>query len=153
MFGKQYAQTKDIADLEMAIQVTRQAVILTAKDHSDLAMRFNSLGNRLESLYQRTGDKAHFVEANRVFGRSWTLYSSAPFTRIYAASRCLRLLFYLNQYDEAAEIAVSVIDLLLIVSSRSLDRNDRQHVVSRFAGIAADACGVLLQARDPEIAL
>lgn len=153
MFGKQYTQTKDLADLKMAIQVTRQAVILTAKNHSDLAGRFNSLGNRLESLYRRTGDMAHLVEANRVFGRSWTSYSSAPFTRIYAASRCLKLLFHLKQYDEAAEIAVSVTDLLPIVNARSLDRNDRQHVVSRFAGIAVDACGVLLQARDPETAL
>lgn len=90
---------------------------------------------------------ADLEEANRVFGRSWTSNSSAPFTR------CLKLLFHLKQYSEAAEIAVSVTDFLPIVNARPLDRNDRQHIVSRFAGIAADACGVLLQARDLETAL
>jgi len=116
-------------------------------------MCLNNLGNRLGSRYERTGDMIDLEEANRVFGRSWASYSSAPFTRIYAASQCLKMLFRLEQYDEAAEIAVSVTDLLPIVNTRSLDRNDRQHVASRFAGIAADACGVLLQARNPETAL
>jgi hypothetical protein len=135
------------------LQVARRAVASTPEDHSDLAACLNNLGNRLGSRYERTGDKADIEEANRVFGRSWASYTSVPFTRIYAASQCLKMLFYLEQYDEAAEIAVSVIDLLPIVSARSLDRNDRQHVVSRFAGITADACGVLLQARNPETAL
>jgi tetratricopeptide (TPR) repeat protein len=151
--GSRYKRTGDMADLEEAIQVDRRAVASTPEDHSDLASCLNNLGNELESRYQRTGDMADLEEANRVFGRSWTSYSSAPFTRIYAASRCLKLLFRLKQYSEAAEIAVSVTDLLPIVNARSLDRNDRQHIVSRFAGIAADACGVLLQARDSETAL
>ena len=63
------------------------------------------------------------------------------------------MLFHLEKSDEAAEVAVSVTYLLPIVNTRSLDRNDRQHVVSRFAGIAADACAVLLQARDLATAL
>jgi hypothetical protein len=151
--GSRYEHTRDIADLEEAIQVARQAVASTPKDHSDLAIYLNNLGNKLESWYERTGDMANLIEANQVFSRAWTSYSSAPFTRIYAASRCLKLLFRLKQYDEAAEIAVLVTDLLPIVNARSLDRNDRQYVLSRFAGIAADACGVLLQARDPETAL
>jgi tetratricopeptide (TPR) repeat protein len=148
-----YERVGDMADLEEAIQVARRAVALTPGDHSDLAVILNSLGNKLERRYKRTGDMADLEEANRVFARSWTSYSSAPFTRIFAASRCLKMIFHLEQYDEAAEIAVSVTDLLPIVNTRSLDRNDRQHVMSRFAGIAADACGVLLQARDPETAL
>ena len=148
-----YNRTGDMADLEEAIQIARRAVTSTPEDHSDLAAVLNNLGNKLGRRYERTGDIADSVEANHVFGRSWTSYSSAPFTRIYAASRCLKLLFSLEKYDEAAEIAVSVTNLLPIVNSRSLDRNDRQYVVSRFVGIAADACAVLLQARDPEIAL
>ncbi|KFZ23764.1 hypothetical protein V502_01755 [Pseudogymnoascus sp. VKM F-4520 (FW-2644)] len=150
---RRYERIGDIADLEEAIQVARQAVTSTPKDHSDLAGYLNNLGSKLQRRFERTGDMADLEEANRVFGRSWTSYSSAPFTRIYAASRCLKLLFHLKQYDEAAEIAVSVTDLLPIVNAQSLDRNDRQHVISRFAGIAADACGVLLRARDPETAL
>ena len=151
--GSRYERTGDMADLEEAIQITRQAVASTPKDHSNLVSYLSNLGSCLRSRYERMGDMADLEEANRVFGRSWTSYSSVPFTRIYAASHCLKLLFYLKQYDEAAEIAVSVIDLLPIVTARSLDRNGRQYVVSRFAGIAADACGVLLQARNPETAL
>ncbi len=129
-----YERTGDIADLEEAIQVARRAVVSTPEDHSDLAMYLNNLGEKLESWYQRTGDMANLEEANRVFGHSWASYSSAPFTRIYAASRCLKLLFHLKRYDEAAEIAVSVTDLLPIVNARSLDRNDRQHVYVKICG-------------------
>ncbi|KAH8776013.1 CHAT domain-containing protein [Hyaloscypha sp. PMI_1271] len=151
--GSRYKRTGDIADLEEAIQVARQAVVLIPENHSDMASCLNNLGNSLASRYERSGDKADLEEENRVFGRSWTCYSSPPLTRIYAANRCLILLSHLKQYDEAAEIAVSVIDLLPIINSRSLDRNDRQHILSRFAGIAADVCGILLRARDPETAL
>lgn len=153
MLQNWFERTGEIVDLEEALQVARRAVALTYKDHSDMAGHLNNLGNKLERRYKRLGDMADLVEANQIFGRSWTSYSSVPFARIHAASRCLKILFRLEQYDEAAEIAVSVIDLLPIVNSQSLDRNDRQHVVSSFAGIAADACGVLLQARDPETAL
>ncbi|CZR68885.1 uncharacterized protein PAC_18786 [Phialocephala subalpina] len=110
-------------------------------------MCLNNLGSKLKMQYERTGDMAHLEEANRIFGRFWTSYSSAPFTRIYAASQCLKLLFHLKLYDEDIEIAVSVTDLFLIVNAWSFDRNDRQHVVSRFAGIAADACGDLEKGR------
>jgi hypothetical protein len=54
---------------------------------------------------------ADLEEANRVFGRSWTSYSSVPFTCIYTASQCLKLLFYLKQYSNAIEIIVLVTDL------------------------------------------
>jgi hypothetical protein len=103
--------------------------------------------------YNQTNNMADLAEANQFYNRSWTSYNSLPFNRIYTAGHCLELLFYLKQYDEAAEIAVSVIDLLPIVSARSLERNDRQNVLSKLAGIAAKVCGVLLQARSPEIAL
>ncbi|RFU25267.1 hypothetical protein B7463_g11074, partial [Scytalidium lignicola] len=148
-----YELTRDIADLEEALQIARQAVASIPTDYTDQARCLNILGTSLVRLYKRTGDMANLVEANRVFGRSWTSYSSEPFHRIYAASQYLKTLFHLEQYDEAAEIAVSVINLLPIVNTRSLDRNDKQHVLSRFVGIAADACGVILQARDPETAL
>lgn len=155
MLYRQYklASTRDIAILNKAIEVALEAVESTANDHSDLAMYLNNLGNMLEIRYNRTKNMTDMAEANSVFSRSWASDTSAPFSRIYAASRCLRLMFRLGKYDEAADLAISVTNFLPIVNTRSLDRNDKQYVVSRFAGIAADACAVLLQARGPETAL
>jgi tetratricopeptide (TPR) repeat protein len=55
-----------MANLEEAIQVTRQAIALTPKDHSDLAGRLNNLGNSLGSRYKRTRDIANLEEAIQV---------------------------------------------------------------------------------------
>jgi len=66
MLRKQYEWTGDIVNLEEAIQVARQAVILIPKDYSDLAMCLNNLGSKLKMQYERTGDMAHLEEAIQV---------------------------------------------------------------------------------------
>jgi len=66
MLGKQYERTGDIVNLEEAIQIARQAVASTLKNHSYLAMYLNNLSNILEDRYERTGDIAHFEEAIQV---------------------------------------------------------------------------------------
>jgi hypothetical protein len=54
------------------------------------------------------------------------------FSRFRAAGRLLILLPVVGKVEEAAELARNVIDLIPNVSSRSLDRKDRQFVMSRF---------------------
>ncbi|CAF9931585.1 MAG: hypothetical protein GOMPHAMPRED_005962 [Gomphillus americanus] len=148
-----YMQTGDMNDLKEAIEMVTQAIVLMPENHPDSANYLNDLGNKLMLQYMQTGDAAYLGGAGRVFGRSWGSYGSAPFTRIYGASWYLKVLIFSEMYNEAAEIATLAIDLLLIVASRYLDRNDRQYAMSKFTGIAADACAVLLQTRDQETAL
>ncbi|KAI0977561.1 TPR domain-containing protein [Xylaria arbuscula] len=55
-----------MADLEEAIQVTRQAVEATPKDHPDLAALLNNLGSYLGDRYSRTGAMVDLEEAIQV---------------------------------------------------------------------------------------
>ena len=47
LLGSRYERTRDMTDLEEAIQIARQAVASTPEDHSDLAGPLNNLGNWL----------------------------------------------------------------------------------------------------------
>jgi len=58
-----------------------------------------------------------------------------------------------GKVEEAVYLARNVIDLIPNVRSRSLDRKDRQFVMSRFSGIAASACALLLEIQEPDQAL
>ena len=55
--------TGEMADLEEAIRVAKQAVDSTPHDHPDQAARLNSLGNMLESRYKRMGEIKDLEEA------------------------------------------------------------------------------------------
>ena len=148
-----YMQTGDMNDLKEAIEMVAQAIALMPEDHPDLAKQLNDLGDKFMLQHIHTGDAACLEGAGRAFGRSWSSYGSEPFVRIYGASWYLKVLIFHEKYNEAEEIATLAIDLLLVVASRSLDRNDRQYAMSKFTGIAADTCAVLLQTRDQETAL
>jgi hypothetical protein len=54
------------ANFEAAIQVARQAVASTPKDHSDLAGHLNNLSNKLGRRYERTEDMADLNGAIQV---------------------------------------------------------------------------------------
>jgi hypothetical protein len=55
-----------MADLEEAIQISRQAVDVTPEDHPNRARRLNSLGVSLRKRYSRTGAMADLEEAIQI---------------------------------------------------------------------------------------
>ncbi|KAL2136726.1 hypothetical protein VTI74DRAFT_1767 [Chaetomium olivicolor] len=63
MLESRYERTGEMADLEEAIGIAKQAVELTPHDYPDRAGRLNSLGNKLQSRYERTGEMADLEEA------------------------------------------------------------------------------------------
>jgi len=50
-------------DLKEAILIARQAVDVTPKDHLDLAVMLNNLGNQLGCRYKRIGKIEDLIEA------------------------------------------------------------------------------------------
>jgi len=66
LLGSRYERTREIIDLEEAIQVARQAVASTPEDHSNLASYLNNLGNWLGSRYERTRDMTDLEEAIQI---------------------------------------------------------------------------------------
>jgi tetratricopeptide (TPR) repeat protein len=63
--GERYERTGELADLEKAIRIARQAIDSTPGDHPDRAGSLNHLGIFLGEWYERTGDMADLEEAIR----------------------------------------------------------------------------------------
>ncbi|KAH7165143.1 CHAT domain-containing protein [Fusarium sp. MPI-SDFR-AT-0072] len=141
-----YEQTGEMRDLEEAIQAARQAIELTPDDHSGLAGRLNNLGNKLNRHYERTGEIKHLHEASAYLFEAWSCSNAVPFYRVTAAARCLELLAQQHEVDQGIDLGRQVLNLLPSVHTRALDRNDQQFVMSTFAGVASDLCGLLLSA-------
>ncbi|KAF4448532.1 hypothetical protein F53441_8069 [Fusarium austroafricanum] len=141
-----YEGTGDVTCQEDAIQLARQAIKLTPDGHPGLAGRLNNLGNKLNRHYKRTGEIKHLHEASAYLFEAWSCSNAVPFYRVTAAARCLELLAQQHEVDQGIDLGRQVLNLLPSVHTRALDRNDQQFVMSTFAGVASDLCGLLLSA-------
>ncbi|KAH6974920.1 CHAT domain-containing protein [Ilyonectria destructans] len=141
-----YERTGEMSDLEEAILTAQQAVELTPDDHPDRSGRLNNLGIHLSRRYERTGEMRDLEEASTYLLDAWTCFNAMPFHRVSAAATCLKLLATQHRVDDGIRLGREILDLLPIVHTRALDRNDQQFVVSTFAGVASDLCAFLLSA-------
>ena len=140
-----FERTGRMEDLEEAIRTARRAVEATPQDHPDLAAWLNNLGSELERRFERTGRMEDLEDQPpNIFLQSWNCTNSMPFHRVSAALQAIRLLKRRADLVEAAEVAKQVVRFLPLVNNRSLSRDDQQHVVSRFSGVAPDVCSLVL---------
>jgi tetratricopeptide (TPR) repeat protein len=142
--SSRYKQTGDTTDLEEAIQVARQAVASTQTYHPDQVGCLSNLGNQLESRYERTRDMRDLEEASRYLYDAWHCTNAVPFERVRAASRCLKIFAKQHELEAGISLGRAVLELLPIVHTRLLHRNDQQFVMSTFAGVASDLCSFFL---------
>ncbi|KAM5466949.1 hypothetical protein MauCBS54593_005568 [Microsporum audouinii] len=148
-----YQSVGSIPDLDEAIQLIEQAIDLTPANHPNQVVYLINLGNHIECRYERTLLRQDLARACGIFFRAWYCQNGIPFHRLRAVSRLLKLLPLQGEFAIAAQLAERAIDHLPIINSRSLDLQDRQFVVSMFAGIAADACSLFLDSQKPDQAL
>ncbi|KAK4246224.1 CHAT domain-containing protein [Corynascus novoguineensis] len=153
MLQCRYQRTGEMADLEEAIEMARQAVKSTPYDHPDRASYLGNLGNDLWHRYKQTGEMADLEEASLYFYNTWHCQIAIPFSRVKAAARCLTLPVAQAKMDTAIQLGQDVIDLLLAVNTKLLDRSDQQFVMSIFAGVATNVCSFLLASNRPTNAL
>jgi tetratricopeptide (TPR) repeat protein len=150
---KRYERTGEMVDLEGAVGAAQQAAQLTPADHADRAVYLNNLGNKLVRRYEQTQELCHLQNAATAFTLAWRALASVPFHRIASSRRAIKIFHRLGQNYLAALIAEQVIDVLPTINPRFLNRSDRQYILSRYSGIAADACAVLLKTRSTGTAL
>jgi tetratricopeptide (TPR) repeat protein len=143
-FESRFYKTGKMEDLEEAIRRTQQAVDNTPKDHPNLAGWLNNLGYK----FSLSSQPSHRVQALECLLKSWNCLNGIPFRRVASAIQAIRLLKERSNWSEALVIAKQAVQLLPLINNRSLSRQDQQHVVSRFSGLAADACSLSLQASD-----
>ncbi|KAK4113092.1 hypothetical protein N656DRAFT_836594 [Canariomyces notabilis] len=167
MVASRYERTGAMGDLEETIGVARRAVAATPDDHPDHAACLNNLGNLLQpvaatpdehpnragSRYERTGAMGDLDNACICLQQAWDTDTAVPFHRVQAAARCIKLLAVRGNISVATQLGQDVIHLLPTLNTKLLDRNDQQHVVSTFAGVAADLCSLHLASNRVDDAL
>ncbi|KAL4770045.1 CHAT domain-containing protein [Aspergillus nidulans var. acristatus] len=150
-----FERTGNRQDLEAAITNANLAVATTPDDHPSRALYLNNLSMCLYSRNVQTGNMQDLAMALQHFLASANLPNAVPLYRIRSARGAIRMLPELQQawWQEAAVLAEEAVQLLPLVCTRYLSREDQQHAVSQTAGLAADACSIFLQLRQPEKAL
>ncbi|EJT69646.1 hypothetical protein GGTG_12530 [Gaeumannomyces tritici R3-111a-1] len=143
--GDRYFRTGAMADLEEAIRVGREAVDTTPLDHPDRAGRLNNLGNCLGNKYSRTGAMADLEEAKKYHSAALRHPTSAVSIRITAGRRLLSSPAILKD-EQAYAIAKTTIDLIPLLTPRSLQNSDKRHLLSAAVGLSSDAAAIALYA-------
>ncbi|KAF2403292.1 hypothetical protein EJ06DRAFT_326122 [Trichodelitschia bisporula] len=105
--------------------------------------------NVSSQLGRGASPKVSTAAALDTYRRAWHCPNAPPFVRLRASRHALLLLQDRQVFEAAYRISVDALDLLPHVHNRSLSRNDQQHVVSLFSGLAASACSLALQVGKP----
>ncbi|KAI0595947.1 CHAT domain-containing protein [Biscogniauxia sp. FL1348] len=151
--GFRYDITSNMSDLDEAVKAAKRATSAVGTNDLIRGVCFSSLGAALEERFRRTSDAADLESAVKAFYESWKAELAAPFNRIEAASRCIRLLDAQDKFDTAANLAKEAIDFLPTMYTAVLDRNDEQFAAATWDGLAAEACSILLAKGQVEEAL
>ena len=121
------------------------------EDHPVRAELLEKLGYILKWRYDRTGD----LQGSKLAIAAWRAAASIPtaqlLTRIQAASKAAQMLVvspsatHGNDLSIACSLLYNAIYLIPLATSRSLEREDQQHILGKLTGLAAFAAAVSLQ--------
>ncbi|KAJ3454621.1 hypothetical protein MRS44_013221 [Fusarium solani] len=153
-----YSRTATMADLEEAIRVGREVIDATppdhpSRDHPSRAGWLNNLGVRLVYRYSRTRATADLKEAKECFLAALRHSTSDVSTRVTAGRHFLSSPAIL-QDQQAYAIAKTTIDLVPLLTPRSLQNSDKRHLLSAAVGLSSDTAAIALHAnRGPAAAI
>ncbi|KAH7009354.1 CHAT domain-containing protein [Microdochium trichocladiopsis] len=151
--GDRYSRNGAMADLEEAIRVGREAIDAAPLDHPDRAMFLINLGVRLGDRHSRTSAMADLEEGKERFVAALRQSASAVSMRV-AAGRHLLTSPAILQDRQAYAIAKTTIDLIPLLTPRSLQNSDKRHLLSAAVGLSSDATAIALHAnRGPAAAI
>ncbi|KAK4071592.1 hypothetical protein Purlil1_13349 [Purpureocillium lilacinum] len=150
--GDRYSRTGATADLEEAILVGRKAIHATPLGHPDRATILINLGTNLRDRYSQTGAMAELEQATECFIAA--LHQSAsPVRNRVTAGRHLVSSPAILQHEQAYAIAKTTIDLIPVLTPRSLQNTDKHHLLSAAVGLSSDAAATALHAKGPAAAV
>jgi tetratricopeptide (TPR) repeat protein len=139
-------QTGLIDDLSRAVEVIDIAVEATPRDHPDRAARLDSLGHCVYMRFGRTGSTDDINRALSCYKEAWACHTSPPSIRIASAARAANILGSQLRWEEASSLLEGAMELLPMVSARSLQNSDKQYALANFSGLASMAAAVCLEA-------
>ncbi len=136
-----------MTDLETAIQRLQEALDATLADHPDRAGRLGSLGVGYYERYQRTGTMADLETAIQRFQEALH-HSSAPVTDRLKAGRVLLILrANAHKWLQAYQAASKTLSLVPLLTPRSLETSDKQHLLLDIVDLASSASAIAINAK------
>ncbi|KAL4740778.1 CHAT domain-containing protein [Aspergillus similis] len=148
-----YKQSGSLQDLEAAITNASLAVAAHPDNHPDYVHYLTSLSDYLFIRCERTGNLQDLETAVQYLTVAANMPNALPLQRIQAARQAIRILQQQAEWYKASLFAENAVQLLPLVCTRYLFRDDQQYAITQTAGLAADACSIFLQLGRPEKAL
>lgn len=146
MFDKKFAQFGSLSDLDMAIQFSEQVSAACSSDHPGRAMVHLQLASVRYSRFRQTDSDSDYRRALETSLDAWSCPISPPQQRIDIARLIAALLTTKENWKEASPIFEEALRMLPQVSPQFLRRGDQEHVLARFAQLAANAISTALNA-------
>ncbi|KAF8454696.1 hypothetical protein BDZ91DRAFT_767912 [Kalaharituber pfeilii] len=142
---------KNLKDLEEAISATEEASrLLEEIPHHPLQANVNlSMALKLQKRYYVTRDAEDLERAERLFTDTTGLLYSTPYVRLDAAVKLGLLYMREKRWKDASHALEDAINLIPLLSWRSLVQKDQQHALAQYGGLAPEAAAVALQAGRP----
>ncbi|KAL8364750.1 hypothetical protein RB595_003837 [Gaeumannomyces hyphopodioides] len=144
--GRRFERTGSMDDLNRAVEVAGMAVDATPQNHPKRAGCLNNLGNRLGSRFEQTGSTDDLNRSLSSYKEGWSCHTAPPSIRIRLARDAANILASQRNWDESSQLLREAVKLLPIVSPRSLNHTDKQHILANSAGLASMAAATALNA-------
>ncbi|KAI7778129.1 hypothetical protein LA080_002555 [Diaporthe eres] len=136
------------ADLDEAITSSRRAVEATPANHLHAADLLGTLGSLLKRRHDLSENPNDFAESLSCFRKSWDCTNASPSVRIQAAKNAAELLAAQLNWTESSLLLQRAVELIPLVSPRSLDHVDKQYSLGKLSGLASRAAAAVLNHRN-----
>ena len=144
-YNFKFSQTKSLEDLNKAIGINQEALASIPLDHPSRGPGLRDLALKLEARYEAENKLEDLEAAAEYLLAAWNSQAAIPSFRIKSAAAYIKMLAPLGKEDAAITLGPQVMQLLPFVNTKILRRDDKQQVISAFAGVASDLCAIFLK--------
>ena len=149
-FGSAYydrfQKTNAMEDLEVAIQKYQEALDLTPVDHPGRAARFHKLGIGYNDRFKKTGALQDLEIAIQKHQQALDHSPASVSDHLEAGRSLLALHAGTENWPQAYQAASKTLSLVPLLTHRSLETSDKQHLVTEIVDFASSASAIALNA-------
>lgn len=149
-----FQRTRKIHHLNQTVVVMKEAVNALPLSNPNQARVFLKAGYSHEYRHSELDNSEDLEEACRLYKAGLDSENSIPMHRILCARGAANLCARQEDWEQATLLYEAGLNLLSVVSPRTLKHSDKQYTLGQFAGLAAHGASAALNAnRQPSDAL